>query len=140
MAGQQMEPACARVTTAAAWQLRVPTAGKRRVGRSRGARAHPKRRRGEESRGGRVRECCRAIGSARAWVPRGGADRVCIVLMPRGCEQREMHPTAVARMRALVGVKRVVDYAVKIRVKPDKSAVETAGVKMRSALPHARGT
>ena len=51
-----------------------------------------------------------------------------------------MHPTAVARMRALVGVKRVVDYAVKIRVKPDKSAVETAGVKMRSALPHARGT
>ena len=41
-----------------------------------------------------------------------------------------MHPTAVARMRALVGVKRVVDYAVKIRVKPDKSAVETAGVKM----------
>eukprot|EP00802_Teleaulax_amphioxeia_P016516 Tamp_16637.p1 GENE.Tamp_16637~~Tamp_16637.p1 ORF type:complete len:257 (+),score=67.15 Tamp_16637:142-912(+) len=41
-----------------------------------------------------------------------------------------MHPTSVARMRALVGVKRVVDYAVKIRVKPDKSAVETAGVKM----------
>jgi len=35
-------------------------------------------------------------------------------------------------MRALVGVKRVVDYAVKIRVKADKSAVETAGVKMRS--------
>mmetsp|Transcript_60345 Transcript_60345/g.142184 ORF Transcript_60345/g.142184 Transcript_60345/m.142184 type:complete len:250 (-) Transcript_60345:169-918(-) len=33
-------------------------------------------------------------------------------------------------MRALVGVKRVVDYAVKIRVKPDKSGVETAGVKM----------
>ena len=54
-----------------------------------------------------------------------------------------MHPTSVARMRALVGVKRVVDYAVKIRVKPDKSAVETAGVKMRSVLPHApraRGT
>jgi hypothetical protein len=44
-----------------------------------------------------------------------------------------MHPTAVARMRALVGVKRVIDYAVKIRVKPDKSAVETAGVKMRSS-------
>jgi electron transfer flavoprotein beta subunit len=43
-----------------------------------------------------------------------------------------MHPTAVTRMRALVGVKRVVDYAVKIRVKADKSAVETAGVKMRS--------
>jgi electron transfer flavoprotein beta subunit len=43
-----------------------------------------------------------------------------------------MHPTAMTRMRALVGVKRVVDYAVKIRVKPDKTAVETAGVKMRS--------
>ena len=50
-----------------------------------------------------------------------------------------MHPTSVARMRALVGVKRVVDYAVKIRVKPDKSAVETAGVKMRSVPPHAAG-
>mmetsp|Transcript_12265 Transcript_12265/g.31682 ORF Transcript_12265/g.31682 Transcript_12265/m.31682 type:complete len:250 (-) Transcript_12265:122-871(-) len=33
-------------------------------------------------------------------------------------------------MRALVAVKRVVDYAVKVRVKADKSAVETAGVKM----------
>jgi len=33
-------------------------------------------------------------------------------------------------MRVLVGVKRVIDYAVKIRVKPDKSAVETANVKM----------
>lgn len=33
-------------------------------------------------------------------------------------------------MRALVAVKRVVDYAVKIRVKNDKSGVETAGVKM----------
>ena len=41
-----------------------------------------------------------------------------------------MRPTLVARMRVLVGVKRVVDYAVKIRVKPDKSAVETGGVKM----------
>jgi hypothetical protein len=33
-------------------------------------------------------------------------------------------------MRALVAVKRVVDYAVKIRVKADKTGVETAGVKM----------
>jgi hypothetical protein len=48
------------------------------------------------------------------------------------CSSSAMHPTAVTRMRALVGVKRVVDYAVKIRVKADKSAVETAGVKMRS--------
>ncbi|XP_076800310.1 electron transfer flavoprotein subunit beta-like [Clavelina lepadiformis] len=31
--------------------------------------------------------------------------------------------------RVLVGVKRVVDYAVKIRVKPDKSGVVTEGVK-----------
>jgi len=33
-------------------------------------------------------------------------------------------------MRILVAVKRVVDYAVKVRVKPDKTGVETAGVKM----------
>jgi electron transfer flavoprotein beta subunit len=33
-------------------------------------------------------------------------------------------------MRALVGVKRVVDYAVKVRVKSDKSAVDIANVKM----------
>eukprot|EP00455_Lapot_gusevi_P004601 TRINITY_DN1189_c0_g1_i1.p1 TRINITY_DN1189_c0_g1~~TRINITY_DN1189_c0_g1_i1.p1 ORF type:complete len:256 (+),score=94.35 TRINITY_DN1189_c0_g1_i1:91-858(+) len=33
-------------------------------------------------------------------------------------------------MRVLVGVKRVIDYAVKIRVRPDKKAVETANVKM----------
>jgi electron transfer flavoprotein beta subunit len=33
-------------------------------------------------------------------------------------------------MRCLVGVKRVIDYAVKIRVKPDKMGVETANVKM----------
>ncbi|KNC83294.1 electron transfer flavoprotein subunit beta [Sphaeroforma arctica JP610] len=31
--------------------------------------------------------------------------------------------------KVLVGVKRVVDYAVKIRVKPDKSGIVTAGVK-----------
>ncbi|XP_020591418.1 electron transfer flavoprotein subunit beta, mitochondrial [Phalaenopsis equestris] len=33
-------------------------------------------------------------------------------------------------MKVLVAVKRVVDYAVKIRVKPDKSGVETSNVKM----------
>ncbi|XP_077245721.1 electron transfer flavoprotein beta isoform X1 [Tasmannia lanceolata] len=33
-------------------------------------------------------------------------------------------------MKILVAVKRVVDYAVKIRVKPDKSGVETNNVKM----------
>eukprot|EP00914_Ancora_sagittata_P022708 GHVO01045046.1.p1 GENE.GHVO01045046.1~~GHVO01045046.1.p1 ORF type:complete len:255 (-),score=34.71 GHVO01045046.1:102-866(-) len=31
--------------------------------------------------------------------------------------------------RVLVGVKRVIDYAVKVRVKPDKSGVVTEGVK-----------
>ncbi|KNC49377.1 electron transfer flavoprotein beta subunit [Thecamonas trahens ATCC 50062] len=31
--------------------------------------------------------------------------------------------------RVLVGVKRVIDYAVKVRVKPDKSGVETVNVK-----------
>lgn len=33
-------------------------------------------------------------------------------------------------MKILVAVKRVIDYAVKIRVKSDKSGVETANVKM----------
>ena len=33
-------------------------------------------------------------------------------------------------MRVLVGVKRVIDYAVKIRVKADNSGVETNNVKM----------
>ncbi|MGC2857408.1 electron transfer flavoprotein subunit beta/FixA family protein, partial [Novispirillum sp. DQ9] len=33
-------------------------------------------------------------------------------------------------MKALVAVKRVVDYNVKIRVKSDSSGVETANVKM----------
>ncbi|XP_064651105.1 electron transfer flavoprotein subunit beta-like [Lineus longissimus] len=32
-------------------------------------------------------------------------------------------------LRVLVGVKRVIDYAVKIRVKPDKTGVVTDGVK-----------
>ncbi|KAL3828239.1 hypothetical protein ACJIZ3_017041 [Penstemon smallii] len=33
-------------------------------------------------------------------------------------------------MKIMVAIKRVVDYAVKIRVKPDKSGVETSNVKM----------
>ena len=33
-------------------------------------------------------------------------------------------------MRVLVGVKRVIDYAVKIRVKADKTGVEKTNVKM----------
>ncbi|XP_056652932.1 electron transfer flavoprotein subunit beta [Monodelphis domestica] len=35
----------------------------------------------------------------------------------------------MADLRVLVGVKRVIDFAVKIRVKPDKSGVVTDGVK-----------
>jgi len=33
-------------------------------------------------------------------------------------------------MKIMVAIKRVVDYAVKIRVKPDKTGVETKNVKM----------
>ncbi|HEX5359842.1 MAG TPA: electron transfer flavoprotein subunit beta/FixA family protein, partial [Fluviicoccus sp.] len=33
-------------------------------------------------------------------------------------------------MKALVAVKRVVDYNVKVRVKADKTGVELANVKM----------
>jgi len=33
-------------------------------------------------------------------------------------------------MRVLVGIKRVVDYAVKVRVRSDKTAIEIANVKM----------
>jgi electron transfer flavoprotein beta subunit len=33
-------------------------------------------------------------------------------------------------MRVLVPIKRVVDYSVKVRVKPDGSGVEQKGVKM----------
>ncbi|CAM9930325.1 unnamed protein product, partial [Choristocarpus tenellus] len=33
-------------------------------------------------------------------------------------------------MRVLVGVKRVIDYAVKVRIRPDKSGVELENVKM----------
>eukprot|EP00946_MAST-07B_sp_MAST-7B-sp1_P001567 g1567.t1 len=32
--------------------------------------------------------------------------------------------------RVLVGVKRVIDYAVKVSIKPDKSGVNLTNVKM----------
>ncbi|KAF5452696.1 hypothetical protein F2P56_027665, partial [Juglans regia] len=38
--------------------------------------------------------------------------------------------TTPLEMKIMVAVKRVVDYAVKIRVKPDKTGVETHNVKM----------
>merc|ERR1719174_31679 len=43
---------------------------------------------------------------------------------------RRVNRTFSRDMRVMVGVKRVIDYAVKIRVKPDKSGVETSNVKM----------
>src|SRR4029078_3372718 len=33
-------------------------------------------------------------------------------------------------MKILVAIKRVVDYTVQIRIKPDESGIETANVKM----------
>lgn len=33
-------------------------------------------------------------------------------------------------MKALVGVKRVLDYAIKVRVNPQKTAVDLQGLKM----------
>ena len=33
-------------------------------------------------------------------------------------------------MKALVGVKRVLDYAIKVRVNQSKTAIETKGLKM----------
>jgi electron transfer flavoprotein beta subunit len=35
-------------------------------------------------------------------------------------------------MKVLVPVKRVIDYNVKVRVKPDQSGVDLANVKTRS--------
>src|SRR5689334_15243384 len=46
----------------------------------------------------------------------------------RGCACRRRN--GEDEMKALVAVKRVIDYNVKIRVKADKTGVETANVKM----------
>merc|ERR1711942_70578 len=40
-----------------------------------------------------------------------------------------LHPLLKMALKVLVGCKRVIDYAVKIRVKPDKLGVVTDGVK-----------
>src|SRR6478672_9090104 len=45
-----------------------------------------------------------------------------------GCQARRY--CGEDEMKALVAVKRVIDYNVKIRVKADKTGVETANVKM----------
>lgn len=36
----------------------------------------------------------------------------------------------INKMKALVGVKRVLDYAIKVRVNPQKTAVDLQGLKM----------
>lgn len=41
--------------------------------------------------------------------------------------EQEREYTAAGRMRVLVGVKRVVDYAVKVRIQPDKKGKSIRG-------------
>merc|ERR1712226_70823 len=42
----------------------------------------------------------------------------------------KMRSTLSQRMKVIVGCKRVIDYAVKVRVRADKMGVETKNVKM----------
>ncbi|KAL1530628.1 hypothetical protein AB1Y20_001528 [Prymnesium parvum] len=51
-------------------------------------------------------------------------------MITRSAAHSRVHRTFSRHLKVMVGVKRVIDYAVKIRVKPDKSGVETANVKM----------
>jgi len=46
-------------------------------------------------------------------------------------EDRQLSQKLILKMalRVIVGCKRVIDYAVKIRIKPDKLGVVTEGVK-----------
>src|SRR5215211_8279792 len=66
------------------------------------------------------------VRSARSYSGLGGADA------PSGARIRPLRRPRQGpdRMKILVPVKRVVDYNVKIRVKPDGSGVELANVKM----------
>jgi len=52
------------------------------------------------------------------------------MLSRAAAHSNRVNRTFTRDMKVMVGVKRVIDYAVKIRVKPDKSGVETANVKM----------
>jgi len=52
------------------------------------------------------------------------------MLRVAAAHSHRVNRTFTRDMKVMVGVKRVIDYAVKIRVKPDKSGVETANVKM----------
>ena len=47
-----------------------------------------------------------------------------------GPDRRYPEQSALVASQFMVGVKRVIVYAVKIRVKPDGSGVETNNVKM----------
>lgn len=47
-----------------------------------------------------------------------------------GDKARRSDAAVSAVMRIVVGVKRVVDYAVKVRVRPDRSGVDLGSVKM----------
>ncbi|XP_011091211.1 electron transfer flavoprotein subunit beta, mitochondrial isoform X1 [Sesamum indicum] len=58
----------------------------------------------------------------------GWTDLWCVLIRPPNKASRLC--TETASMRIMVAIKRVIDYAVKIRVKPDKSGVETSNVKM----------
>ena len=57
------------------------------------------------------------------------------LLTPSWIETRSLahlryHTTKMSGKRVLVGVKRVIDYAVKVSIKPDKSGVNLTNVKM----------
>lgn len=58
------------------------------------------------------------------------AQRVPRTLVRVGCGLFVLPLAAIQMLRVLVPVKRVVDYAVKVRVRPDKLGVDTNNVKM----------
>jgi len=60
----------------------------------------------------------------------GSSTTLCSTVAPTSHQAAAAVCVPTPTMKVLVGVKRVIDYAVKIRVKPDKTAVETANVKM----------
>ncbi|KAJ3679926.1 hypothetical protein LUZ60_016204 [Juncus effusus] len=69
-------------------------------------------------------------------VPSSPVGLIVIALVPKKKEKKKNRKkkrrkfSELNEMKIMVAVKRVVDYAVKIRVKPDKTGVETSNVKM----------
>lgn len=63
---------------------------------------------------------------------------VCFLVLYRYCHCDQLSSggdeitksVSISAMRVIVGVKRVIDYAVKVRVLPDKSGVDLNNVKM----------